>query len=121
MALNREQILAQVQHPLEVERVKVPEWGGEVLIREWSGEERDRFEGSFVDPETGKRKPDAMENIRARIVALSVIDEKGEHQFSLDDVEALGRGSARALNRIFDKARLLHGLSDQDLKELEKN
>lgn len=120
MTLTRNQILAQVGQPLKTEKVQVPEWGGEVLIREWTGTERDAFENSLVT-EDGKRDSDASENIRARMVALSVVDEAGQLQFTLSDVEVLGSLSARALNRVFGRVRDLCGFSEKDIKELEKN
>ena len=120
MTLTREQILAQVGKPLITERVAVPEWGGEVIIREWTGRERDEFENSFVTEE-GKRDAQATKNIRARMVALSIVDETGRLQFTLEDVELLGSLSARALNRVFQRARDLIGMSDKDVAELEKN
>lgn len=120
MVLTREQILGQVDAPLKTERVQVPEWGGEVIIREWTGTERDEFENSFVNDE-GKRDLDATQNVRAKIVARSVVDEKGHLQFTPADVEQLGQLSAKALNRVFMRARDLIGMSDKDVKELEKN
>lgn len=120
MALTREQILAQAQIPLKMERVSVPEWGGEVIIREWTGKERDEFENSFVTDD-GKRDAKATKNIRAQMVALSIVDETGRLQFALEDVELLGSLSARALNRVFQRVRDLIGMSDKDVAELEKN
>lgn len=120
MALTREQILAQAQTPLRIETVPVPEWSGDVLIREWTGTERDRFENQFVTKE-GKRDLDAAENARARMVAASVVDEHGNLEFTVKDIAVLGSLSAAALDRVFKRVRDLNNMSDKDVAELEKN
>lgn len=120
MPLTREQILAQAQTPLRIETVPVPEWGGDVLIREWTGTERDRFENQFVTKD-GKRDLQAAENARARMVAASVVNEKGNLEFTVKDIAALGELSAAALNRVYVKVRDLNNMTDKDVGELEKN
>lgn len=117
--LGREQILAAKD--IQTELVPVPEWGGEVLVRGLSGTERDAFEASVVE-QKGKKTEYNLRNVRARFVALAVVDEKGERVFAdPNDVLRLGRKSARALERVWDKARELSGLSDEDVEELSKN
>lgn len=116
--LTREQILGATDIITEV--VPVPEWGGEVLVRSLSGAERDRFEASIVDVR-GKRRSVNLLNVRARLVALAIVDESGQQVFRAGDVEALGAKSAAALSRVFDAAQRLSGLSDDDVEELEKN
>lgn len=115
--LTREQILA-VQD-VSTETVAVPEWGGDVLVRGMTGTERDRFEASIVETH-GKKVKVVMVNIRARLVAQCVIDEKGERLFSNADIELLGKKSAAALQRVYDVAQKLCGLSDSDVEELSE-
>jgi len=117
--LTRDQILSADDSVYE--DVNVPEWGGVVRIRGLSGSERDRFEDSIVNNKVGKHARQNMKNIRAKLVALTVIDAKGETLFTLKDVEALGKKSAAALDRCFDVAQRLCGLSDDDVTELEEN
>lgn len=116
--LTREQILATPE--LLTETVPVPEWGGEVIVKALSGAERDRFEAGCM-VQKGKRQELRLENIRARLVALSVVDEQGRRMFSEGDVVALGRKFASALAKIYDAACRLSGITDQDIEELEKN
>lgn len=116
--LTREAILAAPDIQQEV--VAVPEWGGDVIVRGLSGAQRDAFEASVVE-QKGKKTEMKLDNIRARLVALSVVDEKGKLLFSDKDVVALGKKSARPLQRLWDKARELSGLSDDDVEELAKN
>jgi hypothetical protein len=63
-----------------------------------------------------------LENIRAKLVARSVIDPgSGELLFSEKQITALGKKSAIALQKVFVVARNLSGLSKHDIEELEKN
>ena len=102
------------------EEVDVPEWGGAVLVRGLTGRERDAYESSIVHP-NGRVMKYTLTNMRARLVALSVIDEAGARLFSDSDIEMLGRKSAAALQRVFEVAQRLSGLSEQDMDELAKN
>jgi hypothetical protein len=113
--LGREAILAVQDTPVEV--VEVPEWGGSVRVKTLSGAERDQFESAIVQ-RNGRNVKQNLLNIRARLVAAALVDENGAALFSFDDVEALGRKSARALDRIFGKAQELAGMREQDVEEL---
>lgn len=118
MYLTREQILGA--EDLETEVVDVPEWGGQVLVRGMTGTERDAFEASIVEMR-GKQSRVDMRNIRAKLVAKSIVDEEGKLLFSDADVRALGQKSASALDRVFTAAQRVSGISDTDVEELAKN
>ena len=113
--LNKKQIMESKD--IVTETVAVPEWGGDVLIRTLTGTQRDAFEASLM----GKGKKADMVNIRARLVARSVVDEQGARVFCDGEIEALGMKSAKALDRIFDAAQKLNGIREEDIEELEKN
>ena len=112
--LNRDAILKA--NDITMQTVNVPEWGGDVSIRTLTGTERDAFEASIV---SGKKHD--MTNIRAKLVARSVVDEKGVRLFTDDDVCAIGRKNAKALDRIFDAAQRMNGIRETEIQELEKN
>jgi len=118
MYLTRQQILEVDDLPAE--DVEVPEWGGVVRVRGLTGAERDLFEAAIVNLQ-GKRTTVKMENVRARLVSLSAVGENGERLFSNADIKALGAKSAAALQRVFDVASRLSGLSEGDVEELVKN
>ena len=99
------------------EKVEVPEWGGTVWVKTMSGTERDRFEASIISAK-GERN---LVNLRAKIVAMSVIDESGKRLFTFEDALELGKKSARALDRVFSVAQRLSGFTPQDVEELTKN
>lgn len=116
--LSKDQILAA--EDTSFEDVAVPEWGGTVRVKALSGAERDQFEQSVMQRK-GKRFEVNARNMRAKLVAVSVVDEDGNRLFADADVEALGKKSAAALDRVFTVAQRLSGLTDEDVAELEEN
>ena len=91
-----------------------------VRVRGLTGKERDRYEESITIGK-GKDKDINARNARAKLVVMCVVDEQGNRVFSDADVAWLGEKSAVALERIFDVARKLSGLSDTDVKELTED
>ena len=116
--LTKAQILGVAD--LVHEDVDVPEWGGTVRVQMLTGAERDAFEQEIVTRQ-GKRVQMNLANVRARLVALCLVDEEGQRVFGESDVKALGRKSALALNRVFEVAQRINGLTEQDIEELAGN
>jgi len=116
--LSRDDILNI--NDIEIREVYIPEWKGSVLVKALSGAERDAFEESLLVGK-GPNKELNMNNVRAKLVALSVVDKKGNRIFSDSDVKELSRKSATALQRIFAVAQKLSGLTEADIEELSKN
>lgn len=124
--LSRDAILQA--DDLERELVPVPEWGGSIYVRALSGAERDAFETSLVKERTirrGRRRETTremdMKNLRARLCALTICDADGKRLFTDDDIADLGNKSAAALQRVFEVAQRLSGLTDDDVDELVGN
>lgn len=112
--LTRDQILTAQDLPRQT--VHVPIWGGDVLVQALTAAQRDAYEASsYRDGRV------SHVNLRARLVALAVIDADGRPLFTEADVEALGAKSAAALDQLFEVARDLSGFSRRDVEELEKN
>jgi len=116
--LTRDAILAAAS--LKTEEVDVAEWGGVVLVRELRGRERDEWEASLAVQRGRQMVPDVA-NMRAKLVARTVVGEDLEPLFTQQDVAALGELSAAALDRVFDAASRLSGLNPGDLEEMAKN
>lgn len=112
--LDRKQILEAKD--IKKETVDVPEWGGKVVVMGMTGKQRDEFEQAIVQ---GKKVK--MSNIRAKLCQVSLVDAAGVLLFSPADITELGNKSAVALDRCFDMASKLSGLSKEDVGELEKN
>ena len=114
--LDKASILAQ--DDLKTEDVQIPEWGNAwVRVRTLNASERDHFEASTVQ-RNGKKVTTNLENIRARLCLLCLIDEEGNRLFDEGDTFPLGGKSASALDRIFTVAQKLNGLRDSDVEEL---
>jgi len=116
MTLSKEQI--NKADDFKTIEVPVPEWGGSVLVRTISGTERDAFEQTIFD---GKSQSARLTNIRARLAALTMVDEKGKRLYEDKEIATLGRKSAKPLDRIYDAAAKLNGLSKDDVEDLAKN
>ena len=116
MALLTKQEILNIQD-IEIEQVDVIEWGGHVFVKGMSGLERDTFEASIVQ-QRGKDAKVNMVNIRAKLAAQTICDEEGVRMFTEKDIHALGKKSANALQRVFDVAQKLSGITGDDVDEL---
>ncbi len=114
------------------EWVTVPEWkkNGKpqtLLVVGMTGKERDAWEDTrTIEKRNRKGKVVSavdMHNLRASLVQLSVRhpDDVQKRVFALVSVDRLGNQSAAALERVFDVARHLSGLTDQDIDELTED
>lgn len=113
--LTREQILAADDLPSEI--VEVPEWGGSVRVRTLTGRERDTM-GAALMGSSGK--PNFAEFDR-RLVAASMVDENGNPLFGQDEIEALGRKSSLALQRVAAVAQRLNGITEAKIEAAAGN
>lgn len=107
-------------HDMRIKTVEVPEWGGSVRLRSLTGAERDAFEALLVKDIDGKRVPD-LANLRAKLLAATIVDEEDRQIFSSGDIAALGKKSAVALDRVFNVAQRLNGMSADAVEEAVKN
>lgn len=104
MLLTRDAILGA--QDLQTQDVEVPEWGGSVRVRMLSGAERDAY-GRMLIGADGKP---SMDGYRAKLLALCIVGEDGQPLFTPDDVNALERKSAGALERVYQVAESLNAL-----------
>lgn len=118
MPLTRDQILSA--NDLPTQEVQTPEWGGSVLVRGLNGEERDKYETGMISM-TGASVELRMQNARARLVQLGCVDEQGNRLFTDEDVQALGKKNAAALDRVYAVIQRLSGLSNADMEQLTAN
>lgn len=116
--LNKKAILDA--QDIKSELVTVPEWGGDVLVRGMTGSQRDEFEASIVEMR-GNTQMMHLQNIRAKLCSMTLCDEDGRRMFDSDEVDELGAKSAQALQRIFEVAQRLSGLTQTDVETLAKN
>lgn len=115
MGRIRDGILAASQLPQET--LTLPEIGLTVVVRGLTAAQRDAFEASMLE-QKGRHRETNLRNVRARLVALCVLDEDGQPAFSDADVEALGACRADLIDRLFSLAQRLSGLREADVDEL---
>ena len=126
--LTREQIQQHI--PFEMVEVDVSELdssqeraAGErttVFVREMNARERDAYEASLTLGEGKNAKVDYT-NFRAKLAAATCCDADGNLIFLPEDVEWLAQKPAHVINRIFDVARKLNGITDDTEEETVKN
>lgn len=112
--------------PRKYEDVEFPELDTFYRVREMSGTERDTFEIETFKPKangagTPKREVDPK-YLRARLVALCLVDESGNRLYADNEVKAcsdtLGAG---VLNKLFEAAQKLNGLEPDAVEDATKN
>lgn len=123
MALSRDGILAV--NDVSIEKVYVPEWHDEVIVRGLTGEERDDYEASRRQiRNAGTPRAEVVfiqDNARAALLVKCLIDEDGERLFTDRDAPALGQKNGAALDRLYDVATRLSGMSDDEAEAIEGN
>jgi hypothetical protein len=124
MALSRDGILGAVD--VQTEKVFVKEWGDDVIVRGLTGDELDAFQGSvrqFRPTFDGKGMEAVLvqEGMRAKLLVKCLIDESGERLFTDQDASALGAKNGAVIDRLYDIASRLSGLSEDEKKEMEGN
>lgn len=102
------------------ERVSVPQWGGDVLIRSMTADERDAFEALTYESR-GKDVKTNLRGIRARLLSFCIADEQGARLFEESDIAALGRKNAAALDRLWAVARRVNAMDQRDVDDLAGN
>ena len=109
--LTKQQIEQACQngHPAKV--VKVLEWdGAEVALRQVTQQEWETLRARQMD---GDRFSDI--GLVAGVLELCICDDQGARLYSDGDLPAMPR---RVAMQLFDEARPLAGLSDEDIEEL---
>jgi hypothetical protein len=110
---------------IEKEAVEVPEWKDKdgkpmtVKVRGLTAEEGDAYERAIF--EMRGSKVITRDNVRARLVAMSIVNGDGGRVFTDEQASALGKKSRRAIDRLYAVAARLSGLRKEDIEELEGN
>ena len=113
MSLFRELLTSEKATTIPRERLELPELGGFVFVKGMTGGERDEFEKSCRDPKGRLRG-----NTRARLAVRTVVNEDGTRVFTDDDIQIVGRIRVDVLQKVFNLAQKLSGISDADVEEL---
>ena len=118
MAFDREKLKGFKD--VEIEKVDCPEWAslGDIYVKGMTGRARDTYEMAIYD---AGQSADQSYNMRAQMVAGCACNEDGSLIFKQKDAGWLGDQSAVVLNRLYDVARRLSGMTIEDVEELEKS
>ena len=108
MALSKSAILSAGD--VKLDKVNVPEWGGDVFVKTITGLDRDRFEDGYSEQK--------MKNFRSRFLVLTLCDEKGERLFTDSEVDELGKKSSLVINRLFEKSWSLNAFTNEAIDDL---
>lgn len=106
---------------LETVTVEVPEWGGSIIVRAMSGTQRDQYETSLMEKQDDGSYKVNTENMRAKLVCFTAVDEAGNPLFTADQLTALAGKSAAVLERVFDAAQKINGLNKNAVDDAAKN
>lgn len=123
--LDRNTILNALDLPQE--KVTVPEWGGDVLVRGLNGAELDAIQKEFhmdrpqEKDAQGNDLPFDTTGFRAALVEKCCINEDGRSLFKEGDAGLLQQKSAAALLRVFNVAQRLSGLGTEEAVTAAKN
>src|SRR3990167_1006968 len=118
--LTRDQILSD--KPLDTVEVDCPNLGGTIRLRPMLACERDAFEQRMVSmSQRASADPNVpLPNLRSFYLVHHIVDEHGELMFSVDDIDALGRQSARDIDKLFEVCQKLSSLTNDDVDALKK-
>ena len=68
----------------------------------------------------GRMVPNPV-NVRAKVIARCVVDDEGKPLFTAADIQALGDKNGAAIDRVFEVAATLSGLSEGDREEMARD
>lgn len=108
--------------PRKTVTVEFTEYDTEYRLREMSGTDRDKFEIAAFDLDgEGKRKVNAL-HLRARMVALCLVDENNVRLYADDEVQMLSDElPASVVGELFVAAQRLNGLDAEAAERAAKN
>jgi hypothetical protein len=107
--LTKEQILG---NKLKVLKVDVPEWGGEVCVRELTAKEQDDI-NQIVN------KGETISN--SKLAQMVLCDENGVQLFTDKELAELEKLSGNVLGRVLIASAKLSGADENTIQELQKN
>ena len=111
MALDRAAIIGMAKP--RIVTISVPEWGGDVCLREITAGQRDQWDAWQIENEGAAR----YANIRARLLVLTICDEQGVRLFADNDIAVVSGLPAMSIDRLWDASCKLVGLRPEDVEK----
>lgn len=98
----------------------IPELERNVRIRYMTGKEVDAYRQS-VTIGTGQNMTINQKGMRAKLAVLALANADGSRMFKDTDIHRVGTWESMVLERIFDRARKINGLTNDDTDTEEGN
>lgn len=119
--LTRKDVLSK--NRLKMELVEVPEWEGDVYIRELSQGQLLEYNEHLhkISEKNPEITPSASLELMALLVFYSVCDEQGNPLFAEDDVKDLANSNLNVLLTLSTKIMKLSGVSGEAIDEVAAN
>ena len=114
----RTSILASDDLPRE--SLECLEWRQTLYVRTLTGAERDEFENAVQSASKVKGWLD-LRGLKIKLVLLTLCDDHGELLFDATDALVLNSKSSKVIDRIFQVAQKLNGLTADDVDEMVGN
>lgn len=111
MALDKAAILAGAKP--KIVTISVPEWGGDVCLREITAGQRDQWDAWQIEHEGAAR----YANIRARMLVLTICDELGVRLFADNEISVVSGLPAHTVDKLWDASCKLVGLRPEDVEK----
>ena len=105
--MDRESFLNRIKPRMK--SITIPEWGESIFVRSMSGVELDQY----ISENAGK----SVDNTAVKIGLLmrTVCNDQGEPMFVKGDEERLNQVDGMVLNRLFNAARKLNPVNDDEV------
>jgi len=121
--LNRDSIIAVKD--FGIEKIDIPEWGGEVCLKKWSAKDRNTYlsKSVNVDETGGHVNWDTVFDNMVLTVALSLCDENGDRLFadSQEDLKILSDKDGSVIQKLYEETLIINGLAKKSIEEAAKN
>lgn len=98
---------------LNVLKVHVKEWGGDVYIRVMTVGERDAYECEWL-----ANKEKGVQNFRSKFLARCLCDKDGNRLFTDAEIDKLAGKSIAVVDRLFNRAMKHNAMSMEDVEQL---
>lgn len=111
MDLTKDAILSASD--LNLLKVHVKEWGGDVYISVMSAGDRDAYECEWL-----ANKERGVQNFRSKFLARCLCDKDGRRLFTDAEIDQLASKSIAVVDRLFAKATKHNAVSMEDVNQL---
>lgn len=115
-ALARDAILGFSAEPFPIEA-----FGGTVMVKPLSGDERDFYEESNLKQTRGGQTKLDLRQARARLAQMVIVERDGDgkwrRMFTRNDIDKLGKLPAAELDKVTEAAREASGLDAEEEDE----